>query len=317
VARETETFPAAAGRLDVVVASRLGIVRADAQRAIAEGRVRVDGVRRPKSFRLTGGEVVEVDLAGPATIEPDLVPMPVLYEDEHLVVVSKPAGVVTHPTSGRRTGTVVNRLLGMGLVLAAGDDPLRPGIVHRLDADTSGLLVVAKTEQARAALAGMFRRHEVDRTYLALVRGRPAHRRFLIDAPLQRRGPRIRLGPITGRAAATEVEVRERFDGATLLEVRPRTGRTHQIRVHLSAIGHPVLGDRTYGGTGEDARRLGLGRPFLHSWRVSFDHPVTGRLVQVEDSLPPDLEDGLRRLGPEAAPRGERRPGPARPTRGE
>jgi 23S rRNA pseudouridine1911/1915/1917 synthase len=286
-----EAFPAAAGRLDVVVAARLGIVRADAQRAIAAGRVSVDGVRRPKSFRLTGGEAVEVDLAAPAALEPDPLPVAIRYQDEHLAVVSKPAGVVTHPTSSRRTGTLVNRLLGMGVALAAGDDPLRPGIVHRLDAGTSGLLVVAKTEGARAALAGMFRRHEVDRTYLALVRGRPPHRRFLIDAPLERRGPRIRLGPVTGRAAATEVEVREWFERATLLEVRPRTGRTHQIRVHLSAIGHPVLGDRMYGGGGEDARRLGLGRPFLHSWRVSFDHPVTGRPVEVEDPPPPDLEE--------------------------
>jgi len=309
-----ETFPAPSGRLDVVVASRLGIVRADAQRAIAEGRVSVDGVRRPKSFRLAGGEVVVVELAAPATLEPDPLPVPILFEDEHLVVVSKPAGVITHPTAGRRTGTVVNRLLGMGIALAAGDDLLRPGIVHRLDAGTSGLLVVAKTEPARTALAGMFRRHEVDRRYLALVRGRPAHRRFLIDAPLERRGPRIRLGPVTGRAAATEVEVRARFDRATLLEVRPRTGRTHQIRVHLSSIGHPVLGDRTYGGTGEDARRLGLDRPFLHSWRIAFDHPVTGRLVRLEDPLPPELEDAIRRLGPEAMPGGEGRSRPARRT---
>ena len=143
------------------------------------------------------------------------------------------------------------------------------------------------------------------------------HRRFLIDAPLERRGPRIRLGPVTGRAAATEVDERERFGRATLLEVRPRTGRTHQIRVHLSAIGHPVLGDRTYGGGGEDARKLGLGRPFLHSWRVSFGHPVTGRPVRVEDPLPPDLEEAIRRLGPGAGPRGEGRPGPAAPTGGE
>ena len=163
----------------------------------------------------------------------------------------------------------------------------------------------------------MFRRHAVDRRYLALVRGRLDHDHLLIDAPLGRERARIRVRPATGRGAATEVEVQQRFDRATLVQARPRTGRTHQIRVHLSAIGHPVLGDRTYGGGGEDARRLGLGRPFLHSWRVSFDHPVTGRPVQVEDPLPLDLKDAIRRLGPGAAPSGERHPGPARPTRGE
>lgn len=289
-------FVAGPGRLDAVAAAHLGIPRADAQRAIADGRVLVEGRRRPKSFRLLGGESVVFEPLTPADLEPDPSPVAVRYEDEDLLVVSKPPGVVTHPTAARREGTLVNRLLGMGIPLAAGSEPDRPGIVHRLDAGTSGLIVVAKTERAREALADRFRRHDVDRRYLALVRGRLAHPDLLIDAPLTRHRSRIRVGAVTGREAASEVRVREVFDRATFVEVRPRTGRTHQIRVHLSAIGHPILGDRTYGGGGDDARRLGLDRPFLHSWRVAFDHPVTGRAVEVEDPLPPDLERALARV---------------------
>ena len=290
-----ERFAADTGRLDAVVAARLGIPRADVQRAIADGRVLVDGERRPKSFRLHGGELVDVRTASAETLVADPRPVPILFEDGHLLVVSKPAGVVTHPTPGHRTGTLVNRLLAMGIPLSSGSEPDRPGIVHRLDAGTSGAMVVAKTDRAQEALAGMFRRHEVERRYVALARGRLPHSDFLIEAPLERRGARIRVGAVTGREASSEVRVREAFDRATLVEVRPRTGRTHQIRVHLSAIGHPILGDRVYGGGGDDARRLGLDRPFLHSWRVAFEHPITGGQVDVEDPLPPDLISALER----------------------
>jgi len=289
-----QRFAADPGRLDVVVTAALGIPRGEAQRAIADGRVLVDGRPRPKSFRLAGGETVEVSGLEASVLEPDPEPVRILHEDEHLLVVSKPAGVVTHPTRARRTATLVNRLLGMGVALSSGAEPDRPGIVHRLDAGTSGLLVVAKDDPTEAALSAMFRRHEVDRRYLALARGRLPHPRFVIDAPLERRGARIRVGPVGGREAATEVEVRELLDRATLAEVRPRTGRTHQIRVHLSAVGHPILGDRAYGGGGGDASRLGLRRPFLHAWRVSFVHPLTGGRVEAEDPLPPDLERALR-----------------------
>ncbi|HJP65902.1 MAG TPA: RluA family pseudouridine synthase [Actinomycetota bacterium] len=282
------------GRLDAVVAEALGLSRADVQRAIADGRVLVDGRVRPKSFRLEGGERIEVEPAGSAGLEPDPSPVTVVYRDEDLAVVSKPGGVVTHPTASRRTGTLVNRLLGMGVPLAAGDDPLRPGIVHRLDAGTSGLLVVASSERAHSALAELFRRHEVDRRYVALVRGRPEHNEFLVEAPLERRRARIQLGAVTGREAATEVTVRNRFERASLVEARPRTGRTHQIRVHLSAVGHPIIGDRAYGGGGDEAKRLGLDRPFLHSWQVAFDHPVTGERIEAVDPLPKDLERALR-----------------------
>ena len=294
-----DDFEATAGRLDAVVADRLSLTRADAQRAIAGGRVRVDGAPRAKSHRLRGGERVSVDLAGMGDVPPEGPPVEVRYRGPSLLIVSKPAGLPTHPTVSRLTGTLVNRLIGMGVPLSSAGGPLRPGIVHRLDAGTSGLLIVASTDQAHHALTAMIRRHGVDRRYLALVRGAVEHERFAVDAPLGRVGSRIRVRAVTGKEAETRFEVRDRFDRATLLEAAPTTGRTHQIRVHLSAVGHPILGDRTYGGGGDDARRLGLTRPFLHSWRISFDHPISGERIEVEDPLPPDLILALRRVGGE------------------
>jgi 23S rRNA pseudouridine1911/1915/1917 synthase len=282
--------------LDAVVASRLGITRAEAQRAIAAGTVVVDGEIRPKAHRLSGGERVEVDL-GPVTgLTAEGPPLELAYRDEHLVVVRKPAGLPTHPTENRRGGTVVNRLLGMGVPLAARGGELRPGIVHRLDVGTSGLLVVACDDPTHEALADLFRRHAADRRYLALVRGSVAPERFEVDAPLGRAGALIRVDATGGRAAATAFEIRERFGRATLLEATPRTGRTHQIRVHLSSVGHPILGDRRYGGGGDDARALGLSRPFLHAGWIAFAHPVTGARLALEDPLPEDLDEVLRRV---------------------
>jgi len=286
-------FTAEAGRLDAVVAARLGIPRADVQRAIVAGRVSVDGQARPKSFRLTGGETVRADVPTDEEVQPESGGVPVRYRDEHLLVVAKPAGMVTHPTQNRRTGTLVNRLLGMGVPLSTLGGPLRRGIVHRLDAGTSGLMLVACDDPTHEALQAMLRRHEVDRRYLALVRGATEHESFTVDAPLDRRGPRVVVHEETGRAAETRFEVRERLGRCTLLEAAPRTGRTHQIRVHLRAIGHPILGDGRYGGGGDDARRLGLDRPFLHSWRLALRHPMTGEEVAVEEPLPADLANAL------------------------
>jgi 23S rRNA pseudouridine1911/1915/1917 synthase len=184
----------------------------------------------------------------------------------------------------------------MGLPLARGGGALRPGIVHRLDAGTSGLLVVACDDPAYEALSTTFRRHDADRRYLALVRGVVEHDRFDVDAPLGRSGARVRVDATAGRAAATSFEVRERMQRATLLQAAPRTGRTHQIRVHLAAVGHPVLGDGRYGGGGDDARALGLSRPFLHAWRVAFNHPITGARLELEDPLPKELARALRRV---------------------
>jgi 23S rRNA pseudouridine1911/1915/1917 synthase len=174
--------------------------------------------------------------------------------------------------------------------------PLRPGIVHRLDAGTSGLMIVACDDDTHRALASALRLHAIERRYLALVRGLVPHERFTVDAPLGRSGPRIRVRTAAGRHAETGFEVLEAFGRSTLLEAVPRTGRTHQIRVHLAAVGHPILGDRAYGGGGDDARALGLGRPFLHSHRIAFEHPVTGERIELEDPLPPDLMEALARL---------------------
>lgn len=289
------SFQVGPGRLDAVVAAKLGLARAEVQRAIAEGRVTVDGLVRPKSFRLSGGEEVEAEFRSPGEVEPEPGALAVLHQDRHLMVVSKPPGLPTHPTAARRTGTLVNRLLSLGVPLSSMGGANRPGIVHRLDAGTSGLMVVAKDDATHAALSEVFRRHEVDRRYLALVRGRVNHADMLIEAPLGRDRARVRVRPVTGRDAATRVLVRERLPRSTLVEARPRTGRTHQIRVHLSAVGHSVLGDRAYGGGGEDAAALGLARPFLHSWRLGFDHPATGERIELEDPLPPDLAEALRR----------------------
>lgn len=288
-----ERYEASAGRLDIVLTGLTSAGRADVQRAIADGRVTVDGELRAKSFRLAGGEILEVDLGDVEPLAPEGPPVPVRFRDEYLMIVAKPAGLVTHPTQSRRSGTLVNRLLGMGIPLSTVGGPQRPGIVHRLDAGTSGLMMVALTDQAHEALAAMLRIHAVERHYLALVRGTTEHRDFSVDAPLGRRADRVVVDHTEGREAETGFQVRERLSHATLLEAIPRTGRTHQIRAHLRAIGHPILGDRSYGGGGDDAKALGLTRPFLHSWRIALEHPITGQRIEREEPLPEDLETAL------------------------
>jgi 23S rRNA pseudouridine1911/1915/1917 synthase len=283
------------GRLDAVLARLTGMPRADVQRAIAAGRVSVDGESRPKSHRLFGGERLEVTGLEDAALAPEDVPVSIRFQDGHLLIVVKPAGVVTHPTTARRTGTLVNRLLGAGVPLSGLGGDLRPGIVHRLDAGTSGLLLVAKTDEAHAAIASMMRDHSVERRYLALVRGEVEHDVFTVDAPLGRRAARIIVDRIGGKVSETTFRIVERLPRTTLLEASPRTGRTHQIRVHLAAVGHPILGDRPYGGAGQEAERIGLTRTFLHAWRLTLDHPITGLLLDVEEPLPADLVHALDR----------------------
>jgi 23S rRNA pseudouridine1911/1915/1917 synthase len=283
------------GRLDAVLADQLRVPRADVQRAISRGLITVDGRARPKSFRLRGGERVAGDLAATGVPEPEPGGVPVRYEDDHLLVVAKPAGMLTHPSRATRSGTLVNRLLGMGVPLSTVGGPDRPGIVHRLDAGTSGLLIVAKDDRTHRALSEMLARRAIERRYRALARGRLQDDRFTVEAPLVRRRARVALGGPAGAASATEFLVVERLTGTTLLEARPRTGRTHQIRVHLRSVGHPILGDRRYGGGGDDARRLGLSRPFLHALAVAFDHPITRGHVAVEEPLPDDLKVALDR----------------------
>jgi 23S rRNA pseudouridine1911/1915/1917 synthase len=254
--------------------------------------VLVDGLSRPKSHRLAGGE--EVAFEPPARGATGLVAEPmdlrIAYEDEHLVVVDKPAGLVVHPAPGHATGTLVHGLLGV----AGGGEEERPGIVHRLDRDTSGLMVVARSPEAHRRLERLVRRRKLERRYLALVCGRPRSRRGTIEAPIgrDRHDPtRQSLDTATPRDAVTHFEVVELLPRHALLEVRLETGRTHQIRVHLAAIDLPVAGDPVYGRAGE----LGLERQFLHAARLAFPHPFTGDAVQTESPLPPDLEAALER----------------------
>ena len=288
--RELVVGPEAAGeRLDVFLSREAGS-RAAAQRLIDAGLVLVDGAPRPKRHTVAVGERIAVS---PAPAEPQAaVPdatFGVVYEDPYLLVVDKPAGVVVHPARGHRAGTLVQALRGRA---AGGDDPDRAGIVHRLDRDTSGLLVVARTDEAHAALKAMLAERRITREYLGLVEGRPAARAGVIDAPLGRdRRVRTRISTETDepREAITHFETEQALGAYTLLRVRLETGRTHQIRAHLKAIGHPVAGDPEYGHAGA----LGLPRQFLHAERLEFAHPRTGAAICARSPLPADLSAAL------------------------
>jgi 23S rRNA pseudouridine1911/1915/1917 synthase len=282
-----------AERLDRAVAGRPEVgSRAAAERLIARGAVLVDGEPRPKSHRLEGGEEVVVELPAAAPpLAPEPMDLRIAWEDEHLLVVDKPAGIVVHPGTGHESGTLVHGLLALD---AAGGDDERPGIVHRLDRDTSGLLVVARSDEAHAKLQDLIRRREVDRRYLALVHGAPRSRTGRIEAAIGRdRIDRTRhsLDTSTPREAATRFEVLELLGPRALLEVTLETGRTHQIRVHLEAIDLPVCGDPVYGVAGD----LGLERQFLHAARLAFEHPFTGEQIALESPLPDDLGAALAR----------------------
>ena len=247
------TLDAEEGRLDAVVAKMTGGARANVQRAIAAGKVQVDGEPRSKSFRLRGGERLTIEIESDEPIAAEGPPVPIRYEDEHLVVIVKPAGVVTHPTAGRRDGTLVNRLLGMGVPLAPAGGSLRPGVVHRLDAGTSGLMVVAKTDPAYTALRGMFRAHTVQRAYLALVRGAVAHDAFAVDAPLGRRAAKIVVDATEGRRAETGFEVRERWTARRCW--RPSPARDARIR-SVSIWRRSGIRSSGTGRTGDEATTL-------------------------------------------------------------
>jgi 23S rRNA pseudouridine1911/1915/1917 synthase len=292
VKRELVVAPEHAGeRLDVFVAHAAGS-RAAAQRLIDGGVVLVDGRPLAKRHRVSTGERVAIgELAPPEAPEAPPAGFTTAWEDEHLIVVDKPAGVVVHPGAGHRTGTLVQALRGR---VAGGDDPDRPGVVHRLDRDTSGLLVLARTPESHAALQEALQERRILREYLALVEGRPAARRGTIDAPLGRdRRVRTRMSTNTDdpREAVTHFEVERNLPSSTLLRVRLETGRTHQVRAHLQAIGHPVAGDPEYG----RPRLYGLERQFLHAARLAFTHPVTHERLDLRSPLPPDLERALER----------------------
>jgi 23S rRNA pseudouridine1911/1915/1917 synthase len=290
----TLTVPeeAAGQRLDRFLSEPLGS-RAQAQALIESGHVQVDGRLRPKRYALGVGAVIVVTAAEAPAAPPTepAVPFAVSYEDEHLLVIDKPAGLVVHPARGHRTGTLAQALAGRA---AGGEDPWRAGIVHRLDRDTSGLLVVAKSDAVHRALKALLAARGLHREYLALVDGVPPARTGTIDAPIGRhRNDRLLMSIDTDdpREARTHFEIERLLPRATLLRVVLDTGRTHQIRVHLAAIEHPVCGDPQYGTAGE----YGLERQFLHAARLSFTHPVTGAEVDVRSPLPGDLAAALER----------------------
>ena len=287
-------------RVDVFLAARAEITRTAAQRALKLGAVTVNRGEVRASYRLEPGDVVAGELPDVSVAAPEAedIPVAIRYSDEHLLVISKPAGLVTHPARGHESGTLVNALLGLGGSLS-NRGSVRPGIVHRLDKDTSGLLLVARDDATQEALVEAIRRREVERRYLALVRGDPGAASGTIEAPVGRHPTKRRLMAVVagGKPSVTHYSVVGEAEGRALLDVTLGTGRTHQIRVHLSHLGHPVLGDRVYGGYSQAVRELGLDRPFLHAWRLAFVHPVTGEQIEVTDPLPEDLEGVLEAAG--------------------
>ncbi|HEX6182342.1 MAG TPA: RluA family pseudouridine synthase [Pyrinomonadaceae bacterium] len=333
----------AGARLDAFLAARVeGVSRSILKRVIDDGDVLVGGRAAKPSHKLKAGERVEVELPAPppSEIEPEEIPLDILHEDEEVVVVNKPAGLVVHPAAGIASGTLANALAfhlgagGRGLGAGEGENtfapgpgvqrsgsqpptpnpqPPRVGIVHRLDRDTSGAIVVAKTARAHENLSDQFRARTVFKSYVALVHGVTKEERGKIEEPLAR-DPRNRTRMAVsrgGRAALSLWRVRRRYDRLTLLDVQIKTGRTHQIRVHLAWLKHPVVGDETYGG-GRDrtiadpalrARVRALGRQFLHAERLGFHHPRTGEWLSFTAPLPAELSDFLEALEPEAEAR--------------
>ncbi len=299
-----EVPPALAGeRLDRIVAFALDVSRTVASAVIEASGVLVDGAPAPSGkVRLTEGQSVAiassaVPVEQPPQPEPD-VEFGVVYEDEAIVVIDKPAGLVVHPGAGNPSGTLANGLLARFPEVVDVGEMIRPGIVHRLDAGSSGLLVVARTQPAADALIEQFSTHHPMREYIALVWGHPAAPHGVIDAPVgrSRRDPLKMAVVADGRWARTEYRVTARYDSPAelaLLECRLETGRTHQIRVHLSSINHPLVGDPVYG---QRRPKLQLERPFLHAARLAFDHPVAGERVEFESPLPADLADRLASL---------------------
>jgi 23S rRNA pseudouridine1911/1915/1917 synthase len=303
---------AAGARLDAFVAGQLDSTsRTRIQRAIEDGDVLVNERTAKSSYRVRPGDRVEIDLPEPPPVElrPEPIPLKVVFEDDDLIVVDKPAGLVVHPGAGQEAGTLANALVYHFNELSGTAGRIRPGIVHRIDKETSGLLVVAKNDVAHERLSEQFRTRQVFKLYLALVYGRVSEARGEIEARLGRSPHhRTRMAVLrggAGREAHTLFEVATRYPEFTLLQVQIKTGRTHQIRVHLAHIGHPVVGDTTYGGGRETAVRDALmkrevrhlGRHFLHSSDLAFAHPRTGERLEFSSPLPPELRHFLAQLG--------------------
>jgi 23S rRNA pseudouridine1911/1915/1917 synthase len=310
-ARQTTfTVEAPAGeRLDVVVARETGQSRTQAATLIATGQVRVGDRVERASYRVEPGDVVSVTIPPPPgrDILPESIPLAIVYEDEELLVVDKAAGMVVHPAPGNWSGTLVNALLGRGEPLAAGGGAERAGLVHRLDKDTSGLLIVAKSDVAHRTLSAALAARQVTRRYVAVSWGHLNADRVTVDSPVARDpNDRTRMAVARdGKPARTDFVRLARFDSAELLRAHLHSGRTHQIRVHLASIGHPVLGDDTYGGGG--GRKLAALPPkrhFLHAAWLRFRHPVSGAIMDLRSPLPADLRRSLAALSgmPEVAP---------------
>lgn len=286
-------------RLDVFVARRLPeLSRSHAHRLISEGLVTVDGRQLKPSDRLVAGASVSVTIPTPmpaGDLVAESIPVTVIFQDFDLMVVDKPAGLAVHPAPGHPSGTLVNALLAITPDLKGISGALRPGIVHRLDKDTSGLIVVAKNDRAMRALQRQLKDREMHKTYLALVHGVPKPAQGVIEAPIGRHPKnRKKMAVVAGgRESETRYRVREEVAGGkyALLEVEPVTGRTHQIRVHMAAIGHPIVADAVYG-----KRSDVLDRQFLHAWKLAFAMPLGGREVEFESPLPPDLREALAKL---------------------
>jgi 23S rRNA pseudouridine1911/1915/1917 synthase len=284
-------------RLDVAVSRLFGLSRTAAVGLLDIGSVSVDGKDARKSDRVSAGEWLEVTLpeAAPAAPAAPVEGLAVVYEDDDLVVVDKPVGVAAHPSPGWTGPTVVGGLAAAGHRVAASGAAERQGVVHRLDVGTTGLMVVAKTEHAYSILKAAFRERTVDKLYAALAQGHPDPTRGNIDAPIDRHPTHDYRWAVVagGKPSVTHYETVEAFRAASLLHVRLETGRTHQIRVHLSAVRHPCVGDVTYGADPTLAARLGLDRQWLHAYRLGFDHPRDGRRVEFESPVPADLQHAL------------------------
>jgi|SRR5581483_6062033 23S rRNA pseudouridine1911/1915/1917 synthase len=291
---------AAGTRLDkFICAQRPGLSRSFAQTLIADGHVQVGGAPRKANYAVKAGDAVTLEIPPPlaTAATPEAIALDVLYEDDALLVINKPAGMVVHPAAGHAGGTLVNAVLGHAPDMVISNQE-RPGIVHRLDRDTSGIVLVAKTDAALHELQKQFAARTIHKTYLALVVGDVRTPRGRIEAPIARDPrDRKRMAVATGehtRDAVTDFHVLARSEKYSLLKIQPQTGRTHQIRVHLAFLKHPVVGDATYG---KKKNELGLTRQFLHAWRIEFAHPVNRNPMQFQAPLPPDLMTALARAG--------------------
>jgi 23S rRNA pseudouridine1911/1915/1917 synthase len=293
-------------RVDVALARLFGLSRTSSAELVEAGAVTVDGRTPVKSDRVSAGSWIEVTFADPPTdeVEPDqpVAGLDIVYDDEDLVVVDKPVGVAAHPSPGWSGPTVTGGLAAAGYLLSTSGAAERQGVVHRLDVGTTGLMVLAKSERAYSALKDAFRQRTVDKRYTALVQGHPDPSRGTIDAPIDRHPTHDYRWAVVagGRESVTHYETLEAFRAASLLEIRLETGRTHQIRVHMSAVRHPCVGDLTYGADPTLSRRLGLDRQWLHASALRFAHPADGREISVTSAPPEDLSQALDRLAAES-----------------